>query len=216
MMDKQILPEMLNQLLATRDVMRGGARKIMILRRIHGLSPAAAARLRAVLEELVWEPSAPALIWCTARTLTSVVATVADGFVWRRVEGPPSGRRLDREAVAGAAAAVAVPTIQSYTAEVLRQMVLARAEGPPCLAVAGWIRGRVYDLLGLMLVGAELVGALTWSVVRLAAAGSLSDGQARRCLDVLARARWYPSYRTPLVLEMILTGIYKALGDDDK
>ena len=213
MMDKQILPELLGQLLATRDVMRGGARKIMILRRIHGLSPAAAARLRAVLEELVWEPGAPALIWCTARTLTSVVATVADGFVWRRVEGPPGGRRLDREAVAGDSAP---PTIQSYVAEVLRQMVLARAEGPPCLAVAGWIRGRVYDLLGLMLVGAELVAALSRSVVRLAAAGSLSDGQARRCLDLLARARWYPSYRTPLVLEMILTGIYKALGDDDK
>jgi len=212
MMDKQILAEMLTQLLETRDVLRGGGRKVMILRRIHGLSPAAAARLRAVLEELVWRPDAPALIWCTARTMTAVVATVADGFVWRRVEGPAGGRRLDREAVAGGAATP--PTIQSYVAETLRQMALARSEGPPCLAVAGWIRGRVYDLLGLMIVGAELVGALTWSVVRMAATGALRDGQARRCLGVLARARWYPSYRTPLMLELILTAVYEALEPD--
>jgi hypothetical protein len=226
MMDKQILAEMLTQLLETRDVLREGGRKVMILRRIHGLSPAAAARLRAVLEELVWSPSASAVIWCTARTLTSVVATVADGFVWRRVEG--GAQRLDRAAVAApsavprgsdaslwlAGAGTAVPTIQSYVAETLRQMVVARAAGPPCLAVAGWIRGRVYDLLGLMIVGAELVSALTWSVVRMAAMGALSDGQARRCLEVLARARWYPSYRTPLMLEMILTAVYGALEPD--
>lgn len=212
MMDKQILAEMLTQLLETRDVLRGGGRKVMILRRIHGLSPAAAARLRAVLEELVWSPDAPAVIWCTARTLTAVVATVADGFVWRRVEGPAGGRRLDREAMVSSGAPVTPPTIQSYVAETLRQMAIARGEGPPCLAVAGWIRGRVYDLLGLMIVGAELVSGLTWSVVRMAATGALSDGQARRCLGVLARARWYPSYRTPLMLEMILTAVYEALG----
>lgn len=213
MMDKQILPELLGQLLATCDVISGGGRKIIILRRIHGLSPPAAARLRAVLEQLVWAPDAHAIIWCTARTLTAVVATIADGFVWRRVEGLPGGRRLDREAVVGdSALAGNVPTIQRAIGEVLRQMVVARAAGPPCLAVAEWIRGRVYDLLGLMLVGAELVAALTWSVVRLAAAGSISDAQAKKCLDLLARARWYPSYRTPLMLEMILTGIYNALG----
>ena len=53
MMDKQILPELLMQLLSTRDVLCS-SKKIMILRRIHGLSPTAAIRLRVCLEELVW------------------------------------------------------------------------------------------------------------------------------------------------------------------
>ena len=87
MMDKQILPEILNKLLSTRDVM-GSGRKVMILRRIHGLSPPAAVRLRVCLEELVWSAGAPAMIWCTARTVNSAVAGVMDGFVYRRVPGP--------------------------------------------------------------------------------------------------------------------------------
>ncbi len=61
MMDKQILPEILNKLLSTRDV-TGSGRKVMILRRIHGLSPPAAIRLRVCLEELVWSAGAPAMI----------------------------------------------------------------------------------------------------------------------------------------------------------
>ena len=47
MMDKQILPEMLTQLLSTCDVMSVSGkniRKTMIIRRIHALSPAAATR----------------------------------------------------------------------------------------------------------------------------------------------------------------------------
>lgn len=210
MMDKQILPELLTQLLSTREV-TGGGRKIMILRRIHGLSPAAAVRLRACLEELVWAPAAPAMIWCTTRTVNSVVLGLADGFVYRRVAAETE--RPDRERVALDAAMVAVaPTIQSYIAETLRQMVFALNEGPPCLAAATWIRGRVYDLLGLMITGGDLVSGLTWATVRMAAAGGLSTKRARGILDVLARVRWVPSYRTPLVLEMILTEVYNAIA----
>ena len=150
------------------------------------------------------------MIWCTARVMNGVVAGLCDGFVYRRV---PSVRdRPDREAAAGGAVPVGVPTIQTYVAEVLRQMVIARGEGPPCLGVADWIRGRVYDLLGLMITGGDLVAGLTWATVRLAAAGGIQDGPARAVLDVLARARWFPSYRTPIMLEMILTEVYEALG----
>jgi hypothetical protein len=206
MMDKQILPELLTQLLSTRDVKCAG-RKIMIVRRIHALSPPAAARFRAVLEELVWSAGATAMIWCTARVMNGVVASLCDGFVYRRV---PSVRdRPDRETVA---AGGVVPTVQTYVAEALRQMAIARGEGPPCLAVADWIRGRVYDLLGLMISGGELVSGLVWATVRLAAAGGIQDEQARAVLDVLARSRWFPSYRTPIMLEMILTAVYDALA----
>lgn len=207
LMDKQVLPDLLAQLLSTREV-AGGRRKMLILRRIHALSPAAAARLRAALEEYVWPAGATAMVWATARQVNGVVASVMDGFVFRRV---PGTERLDRIAVLGAAAA-GVPTLQTYIAEVLRQMVLALKEGPPCLAVAGWIRARVYEMLGLMLTGAELIQSLTWATVRLAAAGALDTQSAWAVLGVLAGVRWFPSYRTPLMLEMVLSDVYEALA----
>jgi hypothetical protein len=211
MMDKQILPEILNQLLSTREV-TGGGRKIMILRRIHGLSPAAALRLRACMEELVWAAGAPAMIWCTARVVNSVVLGLLDGFVYRRVTGEGDTGRADRMAVSKSLTPIdMVPTIQSYIAEMLRQMVVALEEGPPCLAAATWIRTRIYELLGLMLTGGDLVSGLTWATVRMAAAGSLADDKAKRVIGVLSRVRWVPSYRTPLVLEMIVTEVYNAI-----
>jgi hypothetical protein len=211
MMDKQILPEILNQLLSTREV-TGGGRKVMILRRIHGLSPPAAVRLRACLEELVWSAGAPAMIWCTARVVNSVVLGLLDGFVYRRVAGEGESGRADRVAVSkGLTPIDMVPSIQSYIAEMLRQMVVALGEGPPCLSAATWIRARIYELLGLMLTGGDLVSGLTWATVRMAAAGSLSSAAARRILGVLSRVRWVPSYRTPLVLEMIVTEVYNAI-----
>ena len=207
LMDKQVLPDLLAQLLSTREV-AGGRRKMLILRRIHVLSPAAAARFRAALEEYVWPAGATAMVWATARMVNAAVASVMDGFVYRRVPGT----RMDRTAVLGSAALTA-PSLQTYIAEVLRQMVLALEEGPPCLAVAGWIRARVYDMLGLMLTGGELVSSLTWATVRMAATGAMSPDKAKAVLTVLAGVRWFPSYRTPLMLEMVLTDVYNAMAN---
>jgi hypothetical protein len=213
MMDKQILPELLTQLLSTRNVCSSG-RKIMILRRIHALSPAAAVRLRACMEELVWSAGAPAMIWATARTVSAVVLGVMDGFVYQRVPG--SLERADHKILAGALGvpAVPVPTIQTYTAELVRQMAVALEAGPPTLAAAEWIRGRVYDLLGLMISGSDLVAGLVWATVRLAATGALDSRRAKSALGVLARARWVPSYRTPLMLEVIVAAVYNALAQE--
>ena len=105
-----------------------------------------------------------------------------------------------------------VPTIQTYIAEVVRQMVVALDAGPPSLAAAEWIRGRVYDLLGLMITGADLVAGLAWATVRMAATGALDPRRAKAVLNVLARARWIPSYRTPLMLEVIVASVYNALA----
>lgn len=214
MMDKQILPELLTQLLSTRDV-TGGRRKVMILRHVHGLSPAAAMRLRVCLEELVWAPGAPAMIWCTARVLNSVVSQIADGFVYRRVAGE---KRLDRAAVITGSESGGLPvaTIQTYIAEMMRQMVCALNEGPRCLGAATWIRARVYDLLGLMLTGSDLVSGLVWATVRLAAAGTIKPHQAKNVLETLTRARWVPSYRTPLMLELIVVSVYDALAEPEE
>jgi hypothetical protein len=210
MKDKEVLPEILTQLLSTRDVLCTG-RKLMILRHVHGLSPPAAVRLRACLEELVWAAGAPAMIWCTARSIPAVVASLLDGFVYRRVPGKGWPEKTAIAARLGVVAAD-VPTMQTYSAEVLRQMIFALEEGPPTLAAAAWIRGRVYDMLGLMATGSELVAALTWATVRGAAAGSIPGPTAKAILDVLARARWFPSYRTQLMLELILTAVYNAIA----
>lgn len=212
MMDKQVLPELLYQLLSTRDVLCTG-RKLMILRHVHGLSPPAAARLRACMEELVWADGAPAMIWCTARSIPAVVASLLDGFVYRRIPGKGWSEKAAIAAKLGVAVND-VPTIQTYMGEVLRQMIFALEEGPPTLAAAAWIRGRVYDMLGLMATGGEIVAALTWATVRGAAAGSISGKTATAILEVLARSRWFPSYRTPLMLEMILTAVYNAIATE--
>jgi len=209
MMDKQILPEILNQLLSTRDVM-GSGRKIMILRHIHGLSPAAATRLRACLEELVWAPGAPAMVWCTARTVNSAVAGVMDGFVYRRIPGPLEPRLKDE--LKTTFGVDHVNSVQSYISEMLRQMVIALEEGPPTLAAVAWIRGRIYELLGLMITGADLVSGLAWATVRLATSGTISSEKAKAVLSVLVRSRWVPSYRTPLMLETIVVSVYNAIA----
>jgi hypothetical protein len=75
-----------------------------------------------------------------------------------------------------------------------------------------WIRARIYELLGLMMTGADLVSELSWATVRLAAAGSLSTPKALAVLDVLSRARWVPSYRIPIMLETIVVAVYNALA----
>lgn len=212
MKDKEILPELLTQLLSTRSVCTG-ERKIMIMRRVHALSPAAAIRVRACLEELVWASNAPAMIWMTARVANAVVLTLYDGFVYRRVEGAGIGKdRAHAIASLGLPMASHVPTTHTYIAEMLRQMAFALDEGPPSLAAATWIRGRVYDLLGLMITGSELVAGLTWATVRLAAGGVLSTGRAKAVLGVLARSRWVPSYRTPIMLELIVASVYDSLA----
>lgn len=210
MMDKQILPEIIHQLLRTRDV-TCGKRKVMIIRHIHGLSPPASVRLRACLEELVWSSGAPAMIWCTARTVTSSVAMIMDGFVYKRC----TGERVERAALMekfGVPLDTPIQTNETYIAEMLRQMVLALDEGPPSLAAVVWIRARIYELLGRMITGSDLVAGLVWGVVRMAASGTLSSSRAKAALDVLSRSRWVPSYRTPLMLEMIVASVYDALA----
>jgi hypothetical protein len=130
--------------------------------------------------------------------------------VYRRVPGPLESE--DRVALKKRFGVEHVPTVQSYIAEMLRQMALALDEGPPTLAAAVWIRARIYDLLGLMITGSDLVAGLAWATVRLAASGALSTAKAKAVLSVLSRSRWVPSYRTPLMLEMIVAAVYNALS----
>ena len=134
-----------------------------------------------------------------------------DGFVFKRTV---CKQRHDTKALSlalGVDTPDSVPTVQSYIAEMVRQMIIALDEGPPCLAAATWLRARVYELLGLMITGGELVAGLTWATLRLAAAGTLDTDRATAVLNVLAKARWVPSYRTALMFELIVASVYGAL-----
>lgn len=200
MMDKQILPEMLQTLLSTRDVRTGG-RKQLIVRRIHGLSSAAAMRLRAILEELVMDPCGPAMIGCTARVVNSVVGTVMDCFAVRRQCETTVKFNCLFSSVSPA----------TYICDVMREMTIATKDNEPTLDAVAWIRDRTYDLMGMLCGGADIVSGFTWATVRLAAAGTLDDERARRVLSALVAARWVPTYRTPIMIECIITSVYVAL-----
>lgn len=212
MMDKQVLPEMLSQLLNTRDVRNSGKRKLLILRRVHGLSPAAAARVRSALEEFVWSADATATVWMTARVVNGSVVTLMDGFVYKRITISAPDIRKDRlSVIPDADITESSPSLQKYIRQMFDQMVIALEAGPPCLEAIKWIRTRVYEMLGLMVTGSELVASLTWATVHSAAAKKISTEKARKVLNVLAQVRWFPSYRTPLMLELIIVDVYEAL-----
>ena len=193
MMDKKILPEMLQQLLGSSDVLTGIKR--MIIRRIHSLSPAAAIQLRVCLEEFVWSATPTAVVQCTARTVNAVVAGIMDGFVYRRC---PLMRATDKP----------TPSPQTYVEEMVQQMIVAR----PSLAAIEWLRARTYDLLGMMVSGGDLITWLTFAIVRQESVGALSYEKMLDSLRALSTIRWQPSYRIPLMIEFILVTAFDKLS----
>lgn len=88
MQDKQILVEVLSMLFSAGDVfsgMRTNKRKLVILRRAHCLSLAAAVRLRWILETRVCMEGGTGMIWLCAREITGALTVIEDLFVRIRV-----------------------------------------------------------------------------------------------------------------------------------
>lgn len=88
MQDKQILVEVLSMLFSAGDVFSGlktNKRKLVILRRAHCLSLAAAIRLRWILETCVCPNGGTGMIWLCAREITGSLTVVEDIFVRTRV-----------------------------------------------------------------------------------------------------------------------------------
>lgn len=88
MQDKQILVEVLSMLFSAGDVFSGmktNKRKLVILRRAHCLSLAAAVRLRWILETRVCMEGGTGMIWLCAREITGSLTVVEDLFVRVRV-----------------------------------------------------------------------------------------------------------------------------------
>jgi hypothetical protein len=91
MQDKQILVEVLSMLFSAGDVFSGlktSKRKIVLLRRAHNLSLAAAIRLRWIMETRVCPDGGTGMIWLCAREITGALSVLEDLFVRRRVPVP--------------------------------------------------------------------------------------------------------------------------------
>ena len=91
MQDKQILVEVLSMLFSAGDVFSGlktSKRKIVLLRRAHNLSLAAAIRLRWIMETRVCPEGGTGMIWMCAREITGALSVIEDLFVRVRVPVP--------------------------------------------------------------------------------------------------------------------------------
>jgi hypothetical protein len=105
MQDKQILVEILSMLFSAGDVFAGlktNKRKLVILRRAHCLSLAAAVRLRWILETRICPQDGTGMIWICAREITGALSVIEDIFVRVRCQsrqklGQMQSRNLRRQ-----------------------------------------------------------------------------------------------------------------------
>ena len=84
MQDKQIIGDLLTSFFSSGDVLnslRSSSRKLVILRRAHSLSLAAAIRVRSILHQYVLPPESAGMLWITAREITGPLSILEDAFV---------------------------------------------------------------------------------------------------------------------------------------
>jgi hypothetical protein len=115
MQDKQIIGDLLTSFFSSGDVLnslRSSSRKLVILRRAHSLSLAAAVRVRSILHQFVLPPEAPGMLWMTAREMTGPLSILDDAFVryhiprmtfqdWKKAVSPPFDTQLAWEKCEG-------------------------------------------------------------------------------------------------------------------
>jgi hypothetical protein len=239
MQDKQIIGELLTNFFMSGDVMNSlltRTRKLVILRRAHCLSLPAAIRVRAILQQYVFPPSAGGMIWMTAREMTGSLALLEDGFVqyvvprmpyaawcahvnvpaplrseqaWSALEG-----RLDRvRDVLKFFPDGAIPEfprrIQDYYDDMMTSLIAAAQRDAPSLAIVTWIRGCVYQALGFCQTGPDIINSCAAALQR--AAHKLAPRAFFAAMGALSHVESHTSYRTPLSLEAGILELYETL-----
>ena len=246
MQDKQILVEVLSMLFSAGDVFSGlktNKRKLVILRRAHCLSLAAAVRLRWILETWICPADGTGMIWLCAREITGSLAVVEDIFVRARVPILDKEQwtnawshnekianlyetldgRMDRAKALEKWGATCLemdiyPRItancyEDLVIEIIRGCIgaaLQKIESPP-LALAVWIRERVYDILGLCQTGTEFLDGYSAAIESAFRKSYCSFDMFRSVIFVLASSEPNTSYRNPISLEKILLDIAISL-----
>jgi len=240
MQDKQIIGDLLTSFFSSGDVLnslRSSNRKLVVLRRAHSLSLAAAIRVRAILQQFVLPPDAAGMLWITAREITGPLALLDDAFVryrmprlqytaWQTTVPPAFANpaayekcegRLDRvEEIQkylpnGIPNAAAWPRrIQDFYDEMIYTLITAARSGKaPNLQAIQWVRGIVYQALSFCQTGPEIVDSSAAAIERQY---ELLEPQVFwLAMKSLTTAEPHTSYRTPLSLESAILFLFETI-----
>jgi hypothetical protein len=242
MQDKQIIGDLLTSFFSSGDVLnslRSSNRKLVVLRRAHSLSLAAAIRVRAIIQQFVLPPDAAGMLWITAREITGPLALLDDAFVryrmprlaytaWQAAVPPAFANptaydkcegRLDRmeeiqkyfPASTSASATTAWPRrIQDFYDEMIYTLIHAARSGKaPNLQAIQWVRGIVYQALSFCQTGPEIVDSAAAAIERQY---ELLEPQVFwLAMKSLTTAEPHTSYRTPLSLESAILFLFETI-----
>jgi len=245
MQDKQIIGELLTMFFSSRDVLSGlrtSTRKLVILRRAHSLSLAAAIRVRSILQQFILPPEASGMLWITAREMTGPLALLEDAFVqyriprmpfatwkdqadvpanlrtlvaWEQLEGRPERIKSILKFFPDGNISRWPRRIQDFYDETM-DMILAHAQStkPPNLNIVLWIRARVYQALSLCQTGPDIMDSCAAALERKSA--MIRPEIFWKCMTALTTTEPHTSYRTPLSLESGILSLYEAIRTNTK
>lgn len=241
MQDKQIIGDLLTSFFSSGDVLnslRASSRKLVVLRRAHSLSLAAAVRVRAIIHQFVLPPEASGMLWLTAREMTGPLAILDDAFVRYRMprmsyatwlEKVPSEAfanqiayekcegRLERAEEIQKYVTTPINTttqwprrIQDFYDEMIESLIInARSSRKPDLKVVQWVRAIVYQALSFCQPGPEIIDSCAAAIQRQY--HLLEPHVFWLAMKSLVSAEPHTSYRTPLSLESAILFLFETI-----
>jgi hypothetical protein len=238
MQDKQIIGDLLTSFFSSGDVLnslRSSSRKLVVLRRAHSLSLAAAIRVRAIIQQFVLPPEAAGMLWLTAREITGPLALLDDAFVryrmprmsfpeWQTKVPSPFATNAAYEKCEGRPERIdeiqkylpnQVPTnwprrIQDFYDEMVASLIQnARSGRKPDLKVVQWLRAIVYQALSFCQTGPEIIDSCAAAIQRQHTL--LEPHVFWLAMKSLTVAEPHTSYRTPLSLESAVLFLFETV-----
>ena len=198
MQDKQIIGDLLTSFFSSGDVLnslRSSNRKLVVLRRAHSLSLAAAIRVRAILHQYVLPPDAAGMLWMTAREMTGPLSILEDAFIrypvprmsltdWKTNVPPEFATQMAWDKCEGRPERIQdilqylpnVPKtseewprrIQDFYDEMIITLIQnSRSGRSPNLLIVQWVRGIVYQCLSFCQTGPEIIDSCAAALQRL-------------------------------------------------
>jgi hypothetical protein len=238
MQDKQIIGDLLTSFFSSGDVLnslRSSSRKLVVLRRAHSLSLAAAIRVRAIIQQFVLPPEAAGMLWLTAREMTGPLALLDDAFVryrmprmslqeWQLAVPPRFATQIAYDKCEGRPERVEeiqkylpnqVPVnwprrIQDFYDEMIALLIQnARSTRKPDLKVVQWLRAIVYQALSFCQTGPEIIDSCAAAIQRQYTL--LEPHVFWLAMKSLTTAEPHTSYRTPLSLESAVLFLFETV-----
>ena len=238
MQDKQIIGDLLTSFFSSGDVLnslRSSSRKLVVLRRAHSLSLAAAIRVRAIIQQFVLPPEAAGMLWLTAREMTGPLALLDDAFVryrmprmsleeWQttvpsrfatqiaydKCEGRPERVEEIQKYLPNQVPVNWPRRIQDFYDEMIASLIQnARTTRKPDLKVVQWLRAIVYQALSFCQTGPEIIDSCAAAIQRQYTL--LEPHVFWLAMKSLTTAEPHTSYRTPLSLESAVLFLFETV-----